>query len=660
MQTKVWLFVTQPIFKFGRRLTLEWSPMGLKSSKMERYPNLITEILKEATSRLGLKNIDETRRYFKTQTYGYGGDFSITLALRDSKLNKIPIEKAAGDIKAKLEGSKFIKRTEVVNGYVNCWYDYTKLAEYLMGGINDDYGKSDYGKDERVMVEHTSVNPNKAIHIGHVRNSSIGDSLSRLLRFAGYDLTVTNYIDDTGAQVADNVVGVKFLNLPRKKPGVKIDHYLGDEVYVKVNKLYEDDPALMEKRGLVLKAIEEGNNEIALLAKDMVMDVLKAQLQTLSRLGVFFDLVNYESHILMYKFWATAFAHMKSVGAIKLETDGKKKGCWVFKTAPPDEDKILVRSDGTVVYAGKDIAYAMWKHGLLDSDFRYKKMELQKNGEELWTTTLDKDSTKTHPTFNHVKHSISVIDIRQSYEQAVVKEAIEKLGNGKGIDYVHYEYGVVALSPNTANKLGVKETEEGGAFQMSGRKGVYINADNFLDKLYETLLDETKSKNQNLGETECKEVAESLAVSTLRYEMIRTDPKKIIVFDLDEALKLESKGAVYIDYTLSRMAGILRNSNSKIKTSMAIPELSDFEKRVLLDILRFPEIIESAAKALDLTVVSGFLSEFASDFNAFYTNTTVLKAEESIRDFRLWLVTAARTTLINAMSTLGLVPLERM
>ncbi len=627
---------------------------------MEAYVNLVDEILKDITTRLNLKNADETRRYFKYQTYEYGGDFSITLALRESKLKGIPIQKAAEDIKAKLKGSDFIKKIEVVNGYVNCWYNYEKLAKELISEFSADYGRSNCGKNERVMVEHTSINPNKAVHIGHVRNSAIGDSLSRLLRFSGYNLTVTNYIDDTGAQVADNVVGVKFLGFPRSKPGIKIDHYLGDEVYVKVNKLYESDPALLEKRRLVLKSIEEGNNEISSLAREMVLDVLKAQIETLSRLGVFYDLINYESHILTYKFWATAFAQMKAIGAIKLETNGEKKGCWVFETPLPDEGKILVRSDGTVVYAGKDIAYAMWKHGLLDSDFRYKKFGLQKNNEELWTTTLDKDAEKNHPTFNHVKRSISVIDVRQSYEQAVVKEAIEKLGRGKDVNYMHYEYGPVALSSNTAKKLGIKDTEEKDAFQMSGRKGIYINADDFLEKLYKTILEETKSKNTDLNENVCEKVAESLAVSTLRYEMVRIDPKKTIVFDMDEALKLESKSAVYIDYTLARMSGILRNSKSEIKNGVDVPELNDSEKHVLLDIIRFPEAIESSATSLDLTVVSSFLSDLTSDFNVFYTNTTVLKAEEKVRDFRLWLVNASKITLINAMLILGLVPLERM
>ncbi|MCW1294029.1 MAG: arginine--tRNA ligase [Candidatus Parvarchaeota archaeon] len=621
--------------------------------------DIVEETLSDIAARLNLSSADEVRTYISNKTYGYGGDFSLILALKESKVKHIPPEKAAEEIKSKLSGMRFIKKVDAVNGYVNFWYDFEEIVKALSEGFDESYGRDDQGKGKRIMIEHTSVNPNKAIHIGHVRNSAIGDALSRLLNFVGYDVIVTNYIDDTGAQVADNVVGVKFLGFPRSKEGVKADHYLGDEVYVKVNKLYEKDPALMEKRSLVLKAMEEGSGELAALARDMVIDVLKGQLKTMERLGVFYDLINYESHILAYKFWATAFSQMKEIGAVKLVTDGDKKGCWVFSSSPQGDDKILVRSDGTVVYAGKDIAYAMWKHGLLKGDFRYKRFGMQRNGKELWTTTLDEESEEKHPVFNGVDQSISVVDIRQSYEQSIVKEAIERLSAGKPIRYVHYGYEVVALSPNTANKLGMN-AEEKDVLQMSGRKGIYINADDFLDRLYGLILDETKDKNHELSEEECKVVAESLAVSVLRYEMIRTDPKKMIVFDIDEALNLESKGAVYIEYTLSRMAGIIRNSAEEDGGSVPIPDLSDADRKLLRGIIEFPGVIKAAAKNLDLVGIAGFMSSFASDFNNFYAKEPVLKAEGDLRRFRLWLVKASKQVLTDAASIVGMVPLDRM
>ncbi|MCL5009648.1 MAG: arginine--tRNA ligase [Candidatus Parvarchaeota archaeon] len=621
--------------------------------------NTFGEFLSEIASRIGVNSSEELRSLIKTQDYKYNCDFSITKALRENKADKDAIKKSAESISSSLKDLEFIEKTEVVNGYVNCWYNYKAIMNRLVGSMGEDYGSTDYGAKKRVLIEHTSVNPNKAIHIGHTRNSSIGDSLSRLLRLAGYDVIVTNYIDDTGAQVADNVVGIKFMGLPPRKEGVKIDHYLGDEVYITVNDAYAKDSSLMSKRSLVLKAIEAGDNDIALEAKEMVDEVLRAQLDTMSRLGVFYDLVNYESHILAYKFWEIAFEQLKKAGVIDLESEGEKKGCWVFQASNGDK-KILTRSDGTVVYAGKDIAYAMWKHGLLNGDFRYKEWFTQKNGEELWATTLDKESETNHPMFNHVQRSISVIDIRQSYEQNVVKEAINKLSGGETVDYMHYDYAVVALSSNTAKKLGFNGADK-GVMQMSGRKGVYINADDFIDKLKGVILEETKKKNTNdLSEEEYEKIAEDIAVSTLRYEMVRTDPKKTIVFDVDEAIKLESKGAIYIDYTLSRMAGILRNAAEDIQSPECPDNLDESEKKLLFNIFRFQDIVESAAKSLDLTIISNFVSEFASDFNAFYAKNQVIKAEGKRKTFRLWLVDSSRKVLKNAASILGVLPLERM
>ncbi len=626
--------------------------------------NLMVSFFEDMRKRLGLPTADEVKRYFKKQIQGHEGDFAFTLALRESKKNGITPNEAAENIKKNLAESPFIKEIKIVNGYVNCWFNYNFLVNELIKLVNEDYGKSDFGKKERVMIEHTSVNPNKALHIGHVRNSALGDSLFRLLKFVGYDVTVTNYIDDTGAQVADNIVGTKFLGFPESREGVKLDHYLGDEVYVKVNEMYKSEPSLMAKRSEVLKAIEHGNNEIAEYAKNMVSNVLIAQLQTLYRLKIHYNLINYESHILAYKFWDTAFKQLQGLGAIKFEKEGEKKGCWVFlldAMKSSGDDKILVRSDGTVVYAGKDIAYAMWKHGLLKSDFRYKVFAKQEDGEKLWTTTLDA-ADENHPTFNAVKQSVNVIDIRQSYEQNVVSEAIKKLGEGKDLRYIHYGYEVVALSKNTAQKLGIKDIGNKEVFHMSGRKGVYINADDFLDKLHKLLYEETRNKNKTLNDKECHEIAEKLAVSTLRYEMVRTDPKNMIVFDIDRALKMEEKSAAYLNYTYARISSILKKVSTEdlsLKVSL-IPELNEHEKNLISEILRFPEVVESAAKTLDLAIIANYVSDFALAFNSFYVKTPVLKAEKEQLPFRLWLVNSCKNVLENATILLGIIPVDRM
>ena len=633
-----------------------------KNMKMDKT-NILADMLDSIREKLGLSTIAEAKRYFKIELHEHSCDFSISFALRESKRTGTPIDQMAGDIKQKLSSLPFLAKAEVVNGYVNCSYNYSYVVDRLCNAATDVYGRGEE-TNERIMIEHTSVNPNKALHLGHIRNSVIGDSLSKLLKFSGKNVTVTNYIDDTGAQVADNVVGVKFLGMPYGKDGVRIDKYLGDEVYVKVNSMYEKDPSLLEKRAEVLKAIEKGNNEIADFTQEMVNRVLESQLKTLGRFGIFYNLINYESHILTYKFWETAFNQMKSINAIKLETEGKKKGCWVFPIngQNPEEDKIIVRSDGTVVYAGKDIAYAMWKHGLLDSDFRYVKLYEQKNGEVLWATTLDERADTSHPKFNAVDTSINIVDVRQTYEQEVVKAAVEKLGKSKDIKYIHYDYEVVALSPNTAKKLGLEVKEDKEMFQMSGRKGVYINAEDFLNSLKDKIYEETKSREAITSEEEQKKVAEALAISTLRYELIKTDPRKMLVFDVDEALKLEGKNAIYINYTYARLISILRKAgeNKILKPNTDNLNLNGYEQDLVGKLLMFPDAIETASASLDLSYLANYLSSTAISINSFYNSVNVLNAEGEMFQFRLWLLDSVGKIIRSSMSILGIIPIEKM
>ncbi len=622
---------------------------------------ILADIFESIRSRLGLKTVDELKKYFRSQSHEYNCDFSISLALSENKKTGLPVEKLAEEIKNKMSDLPFIDKIEILNGYVNCTYNYAYLIDGLYPIISDSYGHGPKG-DERVMVEHTSVNPNKALHIGHIRNSAIGDSIARLLRFSGKNVIVTNYIDDTGAQVADNVVGIKFFGLPYEKEGVRIDKYLGDEVYVKVNEMYKDDPSLLERRREVLKAIEEGDNDIARFAREMVNKVLISQLKTLERLDVFYNLVNYESHILAYHFWDTAFKQLKEIGAIKLETEGKKKDCWVFPiNSKAENDKIIVRSDGTVVYAGKDIAYAMWKHGLLSSDFRYTRLYKQKNGEELWATTLEK-GVSDHPIFNAVDTSISVMDARQAYEQDVVKMAVEKLGAAKKIKYIHYGYEVVALSADTAKKLGLETKENQEIFQMSGRKGIYINAEDFLDSLKKKVYEETKAREFIVSEDERNEVAGKLAVSTLRYEMIKTDHNKMITFDIDDALSLEGRNAIYINYTYARVMSILRKSGEKAypKPDMSRIKLNEHEQNLVNNLLIFPEAVAVAASSLDLSYLANYLSNTAIAINSFYNKVNVLNSEGETLKLRLWLMKSTETVMKTAMSILGIIPIEKM
>jgi arginyl-tRNA synthetase len=554
---------------------------------------------------------------------------------------------------------------EVAGPYINFFIDWERVAPKLLKNIlskNFGIGKK---KKKKIMVEHTSVNPNKAIHIGHTRNSCLGDSLAKILKFVGNDVIVVNYIDDTGAQVADAIVGLKFLKFPIKTKK-KFDHYIGDDVYVKVTQLYEKMPELAEQRRIVLQQIEEGDNEIAKFTEEIVNKILLAQLETCWRLNIFYDLLNRESDIIRLKFWEHAFEILKEKNLVYKPEVGDRAGTWLLRLSQLPEfkgienpDITLVRSDGTALYVGKDIAYAMWKHGLLGKDFHYVKFTTQPNKKILWVTSSTK-GLKNHPKFNNVDESINVIDVRQSYEQSAVISAL-KLISGKEMEYKYYGYEIVALSAKTAEQLGIPVAEGQQMVHMSGRKGHYINTDVVLNKLFTKALDETKKRNPKEKEEVVKQIAEKVAVAALRYELTKISPEKILVFDLDEAIKLEGNTGPYLQYAYTRCAGILRKAESWKQFFEEVERLTPQEKKLLQQLSRFPEIIQKAANELRPHIICNYAYELATTVNNFYEFVPVLKEEnEKLKNFRLTLVKATKEVLRITLNLIGIEVLEKM
>src|ERR671914_807898 len=325
------------------------------------------------------------------------GDLSCNVAFLLSKHLKKPPSKIATElteaIRTRLQGS-YILSVDSVGGHINLKANYARLSPATISYVlsnPQNYGYPNIGQGRHIVIEHTSVNPNKALHVGHLRNVIIGDILYRIMKATNHRTTVLNYVDDSGVQIADIIVGFKFAGFPVAPPtkNQKFDHYCGDEVYVKINEIYEIDPQVAEKRKLVLKEIEEGKSEIAHFAMDITLRVLEEQLKTCWRMKARYDLLNFETHIVGSKLWSKAFELLKSNGIAKYETEGKNKGCWVIgDEEEEDKDKILVRSDGTATYIAKDIPYAAWKLGLVEDPFYYSEYTLQWDGSWLYSTTL--------------------------------------------------------------------------------------------------------------------------------------------------------------------------------------------------------------------------------------------------------------------------------
>lgn len=596
------------------------------------------------------------------------GDLSVNVAFIIANklgLNSMEVAEAIVD-KLRIPEGSLISDFEVHEpGYINFKVRYPDLAyRAILDAISkEDYGSLNIGKGKKVCVEHTSVNPNKALHIGHIRNLVLGDSIFRILKFTGHDVQVLNYIDDSGLQIADIVVGFKYEGFPLEPPkGEKFDHYCGDHVYVKVNELYAKKPELVMKQKEVLKAIEEGSSDIANFAKELTKRILREQLKTCWRLGAYYDCLNFESHIIETKLWDKLFNRMKDRGIVQLVTEGKLSGCWVIKMEGEDEEKVLKRSDGTLTYIAKDIPYAAWKIGLIEDPFQYDIFTRQPNGKDLWSTVSGKGKDK-HPAFGNSDLAITVIDVRQSRLQRIISYVLSLLAEGKlEKKYLHLGYEIVSLSKRTADELGIM-VEKKEFVHMSGRKGIYINADDVLDALHKKAYEETKKRNPNESEEWLHSIAKKVALAALRFDLVKQDLDKMIVFDLSEALNLEGETGPYVQYAHARGSSIIQKAGVKPRITLdnAFSLNHPAELELIKMISKFDLYVEEALKNLSPKILARYAYQLATDFNIFYEKIPVLQEkDENKREARIALVQAFRNVVKTAFNLLEIETPERI
>ena len=588
------------------------------------------------------------------------GDITCNIGfLLAKKLNKKPQEIAeefVNEFDSNLDDS--IEKIEShASGYLNFFINIPSLAKsVLVNSQDENYGKIDIGKNTAIVVEHTSVNPNKALHIGHLRNVVIGDSMSRILSKANYNVRILNYVDDSGLQVADIIVGFKFAGYSEIPPdGAKFDHYCGDTVYVETTQKYDNDKELESKRNEILKELEDKGTEMSKFGQKVTRDVLADQLKTVWNLGVSYDCLNFESQIIHSKLWDKIFEKMKSENLVRLETDGDNVGCWVMPVNNED-DKILVRSNGVATYVAKDIPYAAWKLGLLDDPFNYKKYTTQKNGKILYETTLEQSNEEKQSFIGD--RVITVIDNRQQRLQNIVSKLMTEFKTPG--TYIHLGYEAVTLSQNTVEQLGFSTA--GKDVQMSGRKGIYINADEIIEKLEDRILHESKKRNPDLSDSDLSKIAHDVAVGTIRYEMIKPDLDKIITFDIDTSLKIEGDTCSYIQYSYARASRILEKSNNKPNFSVTFDNIkNEHEIKLVKQIAIFQMHVKDAARNYSPKVLAKYCYNLAVTFSSFYEHVQVLNAESpELLNSRLCLVLAFQNTLKNALDLLGIVSPERM
>ncbi len=592
------------------------------------------------------------------------GDLSCNAGFLLAKHTKKPPQKIAAELAdalgPRIKGT-YILSAEPAGGHVNFKADYYRLSPAMLAQVlknPDNYGYPDSGQGRHIVIEHTSVNPNKALHVGHMRNVIIGDTLYRIMKAMNHRVTVLNYVDDSGLQVADIVVGFRFAGFPVEPTnGQKFDQYCGDEVYVKINEMYEKDPQLAEKRKLVLKEIEEGRSELAHFAADVTRRVLKEQLKTCWRMKARYDLLNFESHIVVSKLWSKAFELLKKNGIARLEEEGKNKGCWVIE-AKDEEDKVLVRSDGTATYIAKDIPYAAWKLGLVDDPFSYREFIDQWDGSTLYATALGGKSSDRK--FNGGERVITIIDSRQGRLQRIVSQVLSKIGAG-GREYFHLGYEAVTLSSDAAKAFGI-DIGDRQFMHMSGRKGIYVNADYVLDTLHAKAYEEVKTRNPGFSEEQLNATAKEIAISAIRYNMIKQDLDKIITFDVKESLSLEGDTGPYLQYAYARSQRILEKSGQGVDSNTKFELLThEAEIALIKEISKLDLVVEDAAKSLSPKSLARHAYTLATAFNLFYEKAPVLKeGNADVRAARLALVRAFGVALKNVLGVLGITALERM
>jgi len=592
------------------------------------------------------------------------GDLTCNVAFPLSKQLKKPPAKIAAELIEFI--TPLIKPGLLVSsvaphpaGYVNFNANHAALSTSTLAEVLSDpdrYGHVDTGKGKRMVIEHTSVNPNKALHVGHMRNVILGDTLYRIMKATNYNTTVLNYVDDSGLQVADIVIGFRFAGFSAEPPaGRKFDQYCGDDVYVKVNQMYEKDPTLAEKRKVVLKEIEEGKSELAKFAAEITKRVLDEQLRTCWRLKARYDILNFESQIVVSKMWERAFELLKKERLVKFEEEGKNKGCWVIE-AEGEEDKVVVRSDGTATYVAKDIPYAAWKLGLVGDPFRYVEYGVQWDDSMLHATTLAQGKGGVFPGADRV---VTIIDSRQARLQRIISQVLGRMGAGG--DYQHLGYEAVTLSANTAKALGI-DIGDRQFMHMSGRKGIYVGADYVLDHLKSKAKEEVRTRNPDFTDEQLDSVAEEITISAIRYNMVKQDLDKIITFDITESMSLEGDTGPYLQYAYARSQRILEKAGVEAPSKARFELLSnEAEIALIKEIAKLDLVVEDAAKSLSPKALARYSYNLATIFSSFYEKVPVLREpDKEILLARLALVKAFGIALRNALSLLGVTALNKM
>ena len=614
------------------------------------------------------------------------GEYALPLSFELAKKLRKPPRKIAEEIVAGLGQVPGFEKFEVAGaGYINARLNRQEAARVLLQARS----RPGSATGQKVLVEHTSINPNKAAHIGHLRNAILGDTFVRLLQAAGARVDVQNYIDNTGVQVADVVVGFLYIEKKTRSEiealiahgsgGKPFDYYCWD-LYARVSQSYEENKENVKLRLQTLHDIEKGGNQAAEIGKLISDAIIRRHLETMQRLGIQYDFLPQESEILHLHFWDLAFEQMKQKGVLYFENEGKNKGCWVMKRAGgkpaeaatdaepkdegPDEDaKVIVRSNNTVTYVGKDIAYHLWKFGLLGRDFGYRHFYQYPDGRQVWISA--ETGEQDHPHFGGVNAIYNVIDSRQADPQNNVIEAIRGLGHsGQAENYHHFSYEMVALTPRCAMDLGYEvsgEDQKRSYIEVSGRKGFGVKADDLLDSLIAAAQKEVDTRHAEMQESERRDIASQIAIGALRYFMLKFTKNSVIAFDFKEALSFEGETGPYAQYAVVRATNIFRkaalSAEDILSGEIDLRFLKEDDEiwQLWLTAGQLSSIVEQCIATTEPAYAAKYVFQLAQQFNNFYHKHHILtEADEARKRFLLATAAVVRRALIQCLELMGI------
>ncbi len=624
----------------------------------EKIANILKPFIKKEFG------LEEEIRFHKPPKLEFG-DITVSTGFEIAKkLKKNPFE-VSKTLLQQLNGVDFIEKVEIKGpGYINI---FLKKEDFLKEMYDVELSRTPAYK--KIIVEHTNINPNKSAHVGHLRNAVLGDTLVRMLKAYNENVEVQNYIDDTGVQVADVVYGVLYVDkksIEELKRMERIDYYLWD-LYVKVSELSQEDEKISLEKRKVHEKIEKGIEPESLYAETISLMVLLRHLETMKRLNIEYDLLPRESDILKLKFWEKAFEILKEKSVVFYQNEGKNRGCWVMNIFEDGEEreKVIVKSNGTVTYLGKDIAYQMWKFGVLGRDFYYKKFK------DMYITTSSPEEA-VDVSFGGGDVVYNVIDVRQSYLQNILKKALKKAGYKKEAEHsFHFSYEIVTLSRESARLFGFNVDENKKFVEVSGRKGVGVKADDFIDEVLKRAYEETQKRHPDYPEEKLKEIASAITISAIRYYLLKYTLNSIIIFDIENALKFEGETGPYLLYTYVRAKSIERKLMKKFNDFKVSVDKIDFnlldekERKVLWELAllnsQFYDELESSIKNLDPSRITKYGYLLSQKFNYFYNNFKIVGEEdEKLRNNRAIILDLTIKTFEKLFFVLGFKQIDEM